>query len=329
MSKASARLAWFVAGLLILLAALEIFERRHSAIIVAASHRGLTKVAMLELHPRVDVVFLGTSRTQDGVSPDLVTRALQSVAPELGEVPGFNAAFTGSSLGALISLVPRLDDRRDIRVAVIELSDPQIFNEPAPWDDTPRATVTLEDRLADAVQRVHVIRYRKALLAGNLGRLPSLFIGASLGGWETKGTEQAASWLGHRESRATGFDPALWKPAIVAPGSAPSAPEPIDPTLAEVAAQLGSLARRFENRGVKAVFTVPPLSASVRDMPERQGLRALFAEVARRSGCEVWDFAALTLPDAYFRDVSHLNREGRAQYSEALAHELVRLLKPS
>jgi len=324
MSKASARLAWFVAGLLILLAALEIFERRHSAIIVAASHRGLTKIAMLDLHPSVDVVFLGTSRTQDGVSPDLVTRGLQAVAPELGEVPGFNAAFTGSSLGALISLVPRLDARRDIRVAVIELSDPQIFNEPAPWDETPRPTVTLEDRLADAVQGVHVVRYRKALLAGNLGRLPSLFIGASLGGWETKGTEQAASWLGHRESRATGFDPALWKPAIVAPDSAPQV---IDPTLAEVAARLGSLARRFEDRGVKAVFTVPPLSASVHDMPERQGLRALFAEVARLGGCEVWDFAALALPEIYFRDVSHLNREGRAQYSEALARELVRLLK--
>jgi hypothetical protein len=326
MGKPSARLAWFVAGLIILLAALEIFERRHSAIIVAASHRGLTKVAMLDLHPRVDVVFLGTSRTQDGVSPDLVTRGLQAVAPELGDVPGFNAAFTGSSLGALISLVPRLDARRDIRVAIIELSDPQIFNEPAPWDETPRPTVTLEDRLADAVQRVHVIRYRKALLAGNLGRLPSLFIGASLGGWETKGTEQAASWLGHRESRATGFDPALWKPAIIAPGLAQ---QTIDPTLAEVAAQLGSLAHRFEDRGVKVAFAVPPLSATVHDMPERQGLRALFAEVARRGGCEVWDFAALSLPEAYFRDVSHLNREGRAQYSEALARELVRLLRLS
>jgi hypothetical protein len=326
MDKPAARLTWFVAGVLILLAALEVFERRHSALIVAASHRGLTKVAMLDLHPQVDVVFLGTSRTQDGVSPDLVTRGLQAIAPELGVVPGFNAAFTGSSLGALISLVPRLDDRRDIRVAVIELSDPQIFNEPAPWDEAVRPAVTLEDRLADAVQGVHVIRYRKALLAGNLGRLPSLFVGASLGGWETKGSEQAASWLGYRESPADGFDPALWKPAIVAPDSAT---QPIDATLTTVADQLASLARRFEARGVKAAFAVPPLAASARDMPERQGLRALFSEVARRGGCEVWDFAALTLPEAYFRDVSHLNREGRAQYSEALAHELVRLLKSS
>ena len=79
----------------------------------------------------------------------------------------------------------------------------------------------------------------------------------------------------------------------------------------------------------KVAFAVPPLAASERDMPERNALRALFAEVARRGGCEVWDFAALSLPEAYFRDVSHLNREGRAQYSEALAHELVRLLKAS
>ena len=108
-SGPAGRLAWFVTGLFVLLLALELFERRHSAFIAAASHRGLTKVAMFEQHPRVDVLFLGTSRTQDGVSPDLVTRGLRAAAPELGDLPGFNAAFTGSSLGALVSLAPRFD----------------------------------------------------------------------------------------------------------------------------------------------------------------------------------------------------------------------------
>jgi chitinase len=44
-----------------------------------------------------------------------------------------------------------------------------------------------------------------------------------------------------------------------------------------------------------------------------QAYRTLFAEVARRGACEVWNFAPIELPDAFFRDVSHLNREGRAQ----------------
>lgn len=320
------RLVWFVAGLAILLLSLELFERRHSALIVAASHRGLTKVAMLEQHPQVDVLFLGTSRTQDGVSPDLVTRGLKAVAPELGDVPGFNAAFTGSSLGALVSLASRLDDRKDVRVTVIELSDPQIFNEPAPWDEPLRASVTLEDRLGDAVQHVYAIRYRTALLSGNLGRLPSLLFGSSLGGWETRGSDQLASWLGHRESPAAGFVPERWKPEVIPPASPREA---LDAPTDAVAAQLASLARHFQARGVKTVFAVPPLAVSEREAPERHGLRALFAEVARRGDCEVWNFAPLELPDEYFRDVSHLNREGRAQYSEALARELARALRPN
>ena len=55
-------------------------------------------------------------------------------------------------------------------------------------------------------------------------------------------------------------------------------------------------------------------------------MRPLFAEVARRCGCEVWNFATVNLPDTYFRDMTHVNREGRAQYSEALARELPRVL---
>src|SRR5690349_15371017 len=101
------RLAWFLIGVFVLLAALELFERRHSALFTAATHRGLTKAAMFDRHERVNILFLGSSRTQDGVSPDLVTRALQRIAPDLGEQPGFNAAFTGSSLGMLVSLAPR------------------------------------------------------------------------------------------------------------------------------------------------------------------------------------------------------------------------------
>src|SRR4051812_912245 len=57
------RLVWFVVGLLLILAAVEAFERRHETFIAAASHRGLTKVAMFARHPRVDVLFLGSSRT--------------------------------------------------------------------------------------------------------------------------------------------------------------------------------------------------------------------------------------------------------------------------
>src|SRR5690242_18393269 len=158
------RLVYFVVGLLVFLGALELVVRRNSALFAAGSHRALAKVATFERHPRVEFLFLGTSRTQDGVSPDLATRALAEIAPELGEVPGYNAAFTGSSLDALISLVPRFGFRSDLRVVVIELSDAQIFNQPAPWDEHEPANVTIEDHLAKRLRAIQFIRYRTAFL---------------------------------------------------------------------------------------------------------------------------------------------------------------------
>jgi hypothetical protein len=279
---------------------------------------------MFDRHPRVNVLFLGSSRTQDGVSPDLMTRTLHDIAPELGEVTGFNAAFTGSSLGALVSLVPRFDGRSDLRLAVIELSDPQIFNEAAPWDEPKPTVVTLEDRLAGAVQHVAIVRYRKALIGANLGRLPSLLAASSMGGWETKGSDQLASWLGQHEERANAFYPPQWRADILLPTTAPGA---VSTAQSDVADQLASLAAHFIARGVTPVFVVPPLAASELEAPERRGLQALFAEVARRGHCEVWNFAPIELPDTFFRDAGHLNREGRAQFSEALAHQIARVLK--
>jgi hypothetical protein len=323
-NRPAARLAWFIGGLLVLLVALELFERSHSVLFAAATHRGLTKVAMFDRHPTVNMLFLGSSRTQDGVSPDLVTRRLHDIAPELGPVTGFNAAFTGSSLGALVSLVPRFDGRADLRLVVIELSDPQIFNEAAPWDEPKRAVVTVEDRLADAMQHIAIVRYRKALIGANLGRLPALLAASSMGGWETKGSEQLASWLGQREEQATAFDPRMWRADVLSPAAKPVT---LSHEESDVADQLASLAAHFRAHGVVPVFAVPPLAASDLDAPERHGLQPLFAEVARRGQCEVWNFAPVELPDKFFRDVSHLNREGRAHYSDALAQEIARVLK--
>ena len=318
------RLVWFLTGVFVLLAGLELFERRYSALFAAATHRGLTKAAMFDRHERVSILFLGSSRTQDGVSPPLVTRALQRIAPELGEQPGFNAAFTGSSLEMLLSLAPRFDARGDVRVAVIELSQPQVFNDAASWDSPVTPDTSIEGRLADGVQHVAFVRYRKALIGANLGRLPSLLAAKSMGGWETKGSEQLASWMGQREAPATDFTLSRWRPEVI---NASAAAVAIDAEWNAAADQLALLARRYRTHGIIPVFAVPPMSMSEKEAPEHHGLRALFAEVARRGQCEVWNYAPLELPDAFFRDASHLNREGRAQFSEALAHEVARVLK--
>ena len=138
MSEPLRRLIFFALGLLLWLAALEWLVRHNSALFEAASHRALTKVAIFQQHPRVEILFLGTSRTQDGVSPALVSRTIQGIAPELGPVPGFNAAFTAATLDLVAAQIPRFGFRPGLKVVVLELSapelSPELLNLPVPWE---------------------------------------------------------------------------------------------------------------------------------------------------------------------------------------------------
>lgn len=319
------RLVAFTAGLALLLCALEFLVRRNAALFEGASHRALAKAAMSETHPRVDFLFLGTSRTQDGVSPALVTQALGELAPALEGLRGYNAAFTGSSLDTLRSIAPRYQRRRGIGAVIIELSDPQISNDPSPWAEAGPAPATFEDKLARQLRKLALVRYRTAFLADNLGRLPALLLFApSLGGWETRGVDQVASWLGRKEPAATGFDARLWTPEVFTPAAPP---QKLAAAQDIIATRLADLARSFMDHGIHVAFAVPPLTRRWQPAPERDEMRPLFSEVARRGGCEVWNYAAMPVPDDLSRDPSHLNSRGRAHWSRALAQPIARLFE--
>jgi hypothetical protein len=323
---AARRLLAFVLGLLVLAGGLELLVRWNEPLFAAATHRALAKAAMFDRHPRVDFLFLGTSRTQDGVSPALVSQGLEALSPDLRGVPGYNAAFTSASLDALESLSGRFLSRPELRLIVIELSDPQTVNPPTPWDGSKPDETTVEGRLALLARGVRFIRHRSAFLSDNIARLPALLVFApALGGWEVKGVDQVATWLGRREPVAAGFDAAAWKPALLRPGGDATR---LDAERSAIADRFVAVAARYRARGKTVVFASPPLARDWSPAPERDSLKGMFAEVARRSGCEVWDFSSLALPERFFRNPSHLGDEGRAHFSRALAVEMVRHLTP-
>lgn len=317
------RLLSFTLGLAFLLGGLELLVRRNVSLFEGASHRMLAKVAMFEEQHRVDFLFFGTSRTQDGISPPLVSRHLAEIAPEFKGAAGFNAASTGSNYEDLMTLAPRYFQRTGLRTVIIELSVPHLSNQSSLSPDVATQNKSEEDWLTRAVKRIAFVRYRTAFLTDNLGRLPALlFFSSRLSGCETRGSEQIAAFLGRAEPAPAGFAEDLWQPEIIAP--------PLNPTLLEAdlesaATKVTALAKAYAERGIRVVFSVPPLTARHQPAPERDRLRPLLTEVARRTGCEVWNFAVQPRPDEFFKDSSHLSRKaGRAHWSYALAHQLAR-----
>jgi hypothetical protein len=316
------RLLVFALSLGALGAALEWTVRAHEPAFAAATNRALAKAALLDRHGPVDVLFLGTSRMQDGVSPRLFSDELARNAPGT-RVEAFNLAFTSSSLDSLEALAARFGHRAGLRLAVVELSAPQVENGPPVWERDPPPGQDIEGRLT-AWLRAHVrtLAERKALVWDNLVRLPSLlWFGADLDGSETRVLDQALAFFGRRESPPPAFDASGWVPRRISSRS-PSGGAGQGEAPSPIASRLAAIARVFDGR---VVFVSPPYTRAFEDPKERSPeMKALFAQVALESGAPVWDYTDLELPKRWFRGKSHLNREGRAVFSTMLAREVGR-----
>jgi hypothetical protein len=311
------RLLLFVSGLAAVAVSLEWQVRAHEPVFAAATNRALAKAALLDAHGPVDVLFFGTSRLQDGVSPEVFSAALGEPT-----VSAFNLAFTSSSLPSLERLAQRYADRPGLRLVFLELSTPQLENGGPVWEESAPVGQDVEGRLTSWVHgEVRTIAHRQAFVEDNVVRLPALlWFAPALDGSETRVADQLAAFLGHREPRPEGFDPQAWEPVRWSPGDAVVGDGPPLPD-ARVD-RLAGLAQDYRAHGVRTVFVVPPLTQRFEPAEERgHAMKSLFARLAKASGAEVWDYSSLPLPDRFFRGESHLNRRGRASLSEALARE--------
>lgn len=317
-------LAAFVLGLMVLLVFTEILVRSNQGVFEGASHRMLAKLATFERKPRVDFLFFGTSRIQDGIAPKLVSRHLQEISPAFGKLVGFNAAAMTAGIDDLLTIAPRYLNQPTLRTVFIELSVPHLGNQSTlPVASIPSQS-TLEDQLAFSLQNIAFIKYRTAFRPGNLGSISSLlFFSSSMSGCETRLKDIVSAWLGKDEFSSENFNQQLGPPDIII---SQNTEIPLSDELDKVATKLSTLSNLFLEKGIKVIFIVPP--ASTDPLPERDSLVPFYKELARRTHNEVWNFVSLTLPNTFFKDSTHLSKnEGQPQWSFAVANQLSKVLE--
>ena len=308
------RLLRFVLGVAAVLAALEAAFRLQEPVIAAAGNRILTKAALLDGHGPLEVLFFGTSLSWDGISPRLFSAQLEKLRPG-ARARGFNLAVTSSTLETLEWLARRYAPRPGLRLAVIEVSEPQLQTGAPPWEEPAREPRGAEEWIEDfSARHLRLIEHRGALRGESLERLPGLlFFAPRLDGSEVLVTEQIAAALG--------------RPDV----TQPSPPEVNAVHLAAAVAAEDPRARRFirvasllREGGAAVVFIVPPVQPARRT----DALRGILAPLSREA--PLWDFSEADLPAEMFRDPSHLSHSGRAAFSAALATETARagLLAP-
>jgi hypothetical protein len=297
-----AKLLRYVAGTCAVLALAEGAFRVFSVELSASVSRAGAKAALLDKQGRVEVLFFGTSRLWDGISPRTFSAAFPGVH-------AFSLAASGAKLGSLEALAKRFAHRPGLRLAFVELSSPQL--DPSPSEEA--APTGLE---AVAARHSSLVANRGALRGESLERLPGLLLyPRRLDGSEIHFGEQVAAILGRRPPQVAEF-PELHKAGT--PYVKLRAASPTDGALRDRSvARLLSVGRELRAASVAVVFLVPPLNC---EPPEdvSAAASALSAEFP------VWSYQRAPLPAEAFRDCGHLNARGRAAFSRSLAAETAR-----
>lgn len=287
------KLLRYVAGTCAVLALAEGAFRLFAVELSAATTRAGTKAALLDKQGRVEVLFFGTSRLWDGVSP-------RTFAAAFPGVHAFSLAASGANLGTLEALAGRFARRPGLRLAFVELSSPQLDASPS----QPSAPTGIE---AAAARRSMLIANRGALRGESLERLPGLLLYPTrLDGSEIHLGEQVAAILGRPPP--PGERLAL-RPIDEAPGPAATDASTL---------RLLAVARELRAASVAVVFVVPPLRAC--EPPEDMSASA----AALAPGFPVWNYQRAPLPAEAFRDCGHLNARGRTTFSRSLAAQAAR-----
>jgi hypothetical protein len=295
------RLLRYVAGICAVLALTEGGFRLWAVELSASLSRAGTKAALLEKQGRVEVLFFGTSRLWDGISP----RAFSAPFPG---VHAFSLAASGANLGTLEVLARRFAHRPGLRLAFVELSSPQL--DPSPSQEA--APTGLE---AVAARYSALVANRGALRGDSLERLPGLLLyPRRLDGSELHPAEQIAAILAHPpqapDQTGTPYD----NLRTVSPNYAAGSAAREDPS----GARLLAVGRELRSASVAVVFVVPPLHAC--ELPEEIGPAAALVS----SEFPVWNYQSAELPAEDFRDCGHLNAKGRTAFSRSLAAEAAR-----
>jgi hypothetical protein len=287
------RLLRFVLGTCAVLALAEGAFRLFAVEVSACASRAGTKAALLDKQGRVEVLFFGTSRLWDGISPRTFSAAFPGVR-------AFSLAASGASLGTLETLAKRFAHRPGLRLVFVELSSPQL--DLAPSQEAPPTGLE-----AMAARHSMLIRSRGALRGESLERLPGLlFYPRRLDGSELHFADQLAAILGRPPSGAEAPD--------LRPAPLPAVAAAQDPS----ARRLLAVGRELRAASVEVVFVVPPLEACEPAQDMGAAAAALSPEFP------VWNYQRAPLPAQDFLDCGHLNERGRLAFSHALAAEAAR-----
>lgn len=283
---------------------------------LAATHRARFKVELMRRQPVHEVVVLGSSRLEMAFSPAAFAASARNHGTDWS---AFVAAIADTSMELLEYTCNEVSSRGTVRLALVELSEPQLRHAPLEWG--PKAAPdNLEGQVANVLtQHLALLRLRNAFRLENVARLVLLSLFPQhFDGSEHSGLDYAkALW---RTSAAPEIDnEGTWPLSVVERGS--DSDTPVEQPELELQ-QLSHCVSALRQSGARVLFVVPP-TRWARDSFERSSsFQNLALRIAVGTQTPVWDFAAAPTRDEFYRDWTHLLESGRVSFTHALTDAL-------
>lgn len=305
-----------------LFASLEIAMRTHEAAVASLQDGVLLKMQMFLTRDKTDMLFLGTSRTQDSINPTLIVEEMGKMDARWKNARAFNGAAAGGSLNRLEYCVDKAIVKPGLKYIGIEVSGAQLSDHF--WDSSPIADKepanfeeVLQKKLSD---HAYIIRYRQTFRLENAMKYPFLMFPNIDDG--TKWFGQVGGFARNSPDAGEASQRKLEFGKAVALTSAESSDATPLQDLEVFMSGYREMAEKARGRGIQVFLFVPPVRGDASRIEcDGKHLQA-FQRIANAAQVPLLRYSCKDYPARYFSDDSHMRPEGRTVWSNQLARDL-------
>ncbi len=303
--------------LLVIFIALELLFNTASVIFSNTTSRVRLKSAMFEFRGDTEVLFLGSSRFKDGISPDLYSKHFLEISGKNWR--SFNGAITGANIERLDYFFNKAIQKKGLKYVVIEVSMPQLSRKK---EDI---IATEKDKDLDAklsgffAEKSKLIQWRKALRLDNLKNAPAILFSDYMQGSELYRQGIVSDLFNDKKTSVNKELLKPWTPLVIAPNTQHMSIDTADYSV--VFNSFKNIMQKAKANKVNVLLVVPPLANNKKKEESHKEVLNLYQKLANVTQQKIYNFALLDISERYFRDKdSHLNKQGRDLFSVRVAN---------
>lgn len=319
-SKKWIKPALYFSYLAITLIVFEVFLIPSSFIFSNLTDRIRLKSAMFKFRSPTEILFIGSSRFKDGISPKIVSEVFNKT--ETVRWSAFNGATTGTNMKRLEYFFNNTVVKSGLLIVIIEISLPQLregtlgFNSKAePRDFENKLQQTLSSNLK-------ISEYRKSFRLEHLMYVPAIVGASHFEGSELFRKNIIPDLLSEDKFDLSEERLNKWQPVLIYPteGEVTKGDRILD-----AFSRMSDLA--FE-KNVNLLFVIPPTINQRSKKENTKKVLDLYQKISTVSKRPIYNYGNILIPESNFRDKdSHLNKEGRVIFSTVLARVIKGSLK--